>query len=151
MSLSQQVLKEAGQLNLLNMSGSPLEITNLTAAKTLLASDTGRIFTLDLAGGFTVTLPAVATAGAGWNAIFIVKTAPTTHYNITSPAADMHSVLVSSTGGDVSGECTAGTASATIRFAANVATATDRIDIIGNGVSYYALARFDADAAVTTP
>ena len=50
-------------------------VEKLTAAKTLTTGDSGKVFTLDTSGGnFTVTLPAVADAGVGWNCKFIVST-----------------------------------------------------------------------------
>lgn len=53
----------------------------LSAARTLSADDHGKTFFLNLAGGFNVNLPAVA---LGLRLKFVVKTAPTTAYTITS-------------------------------------------------------------------
>ncbi|HEX5074259.1 MAG TPA: hypothetical protein VFW03_13675 [Gemmatimonadaceae bacterium] len=53
----------------------------LVAARKLTAEDHGKTFFLSLAGGFNVTLPPVA---LGLKFKFVVKTAPTTAYTITS-------------------------------------------------------------------
>lgn len=54
----------------------------LITTRTLTAADNGKTFFLDLAGGFTVTLPVSATIGSFF-CRFIVKTSPTTAYVIT--------------------------------------------------------------------
>ena len=46
-------------------------VENISAAKTLDPSDSGKVFTLDLDGTFSITLPTAAQAGAGWTARFI--------------------------------------------------------------------------------
>ena len=46
-------------------------VENVSAAKTLDPSDSGKVFTLDLDGTFSITLPTAAQAGAGWTARFI--------------------------------------------------------------------------------
>ena len=55
----------------------------LITTKALERWDSGKTFSLELAGGFTVTLPTVAQAGAGWNCRFMVGIVPTTAYIIT--------------------------------------------------------------------
>ena len=47
-------------------------VENLTAAKTLDPSDSGKVFTLDQDASFDITLPTASQAGAGWNAKFIL-------------------------------------------------------------------------------
>ena len=43
-------------------------VENITAAKTLDPSDSGKVFTIDSSGGaFSISLPTAANAGAGWN------------------------------------------------------------------------------------
>jgi len=56
----------------------------LITTEALAAADSGKIFFLSLLAGFTVTLPSVADAGAGWYADFIVQTVTTSNnYIIT--------------------------------------------------------------------
>ena len=57
---------------------------SLITTEALEAADSGKIFFLNLLAGFTVTLPSVADAGAGWYADFIVQTVTTSNnYIIT--------------------------------------------------------------------
>ena len=44
----------------------------ITVARTLTAADSGKVFGIDQdSGAYEITLPLAATAGAGWNVIFI--------------------------------------------------------------------------------
>jgi|TARA_R100000049_G_C1912720_1_gene59696 hypothetical protein len=56
-----------------SFSGTVVE--NITAAKTLDPSDSGKVFTLDQDASFDITLPTAAQAGVGWNARFILTDA----------------------------------------------------------------------------
>lgn len=107
----------------------------LTAAVTLKPEDSGKIFTLGTAGGFTVTLPAV-TAAKGCVYTFIVKVAPTTAYIIAGGTADkMSGKVVCSAGGnedeenDITGD--------QFNFIADTAVIGDKVEIICDGVGYY--------------
>jgi len=51
------------------------KVENVTAARTLTAADSGKVFTLDQDASFDITLPTAAAAGAGWNARFILTDA----------------------------------------------------------------------------
>ena len=64
------VVTEQQILNVFNKN----VVESLTTTKQLIAADGGKTFSLDLAAGFTVTLPSIADAGAGWNCKFIVGT-----------------------------------------------------------------------------
>jgi len=118
----------------------------LTAAVTLKASDSGKVFTLGTSGGFTVTLPAVTETG--WHAQFYVKVAPGTAYIITGGTADkMVGTIHSSTGGNADSETTAGADN--INFVASTATIGDRVDIVCDGTHYYVQGFCDADGGIT--
>ncbi len=60
----------------------------LVTTRVLTAADSGKTFGLALAGGFTVTLPALST-GTGMNFKFVIEIAPTTAYIIIANAADL--------------------------------------------------------------
>ena len=63
---------------------------SLTAAYTILASDSGKTFVLDASAGVALTLPSAANMGEGWNCRFIVGTAfDTSNYQLTATAAVM--------------------------------------------------------------
>jgi len=126
--------------------GKPTKITSLliptetiTAARTLLAGDSGKTFMLNLAGGFTVTLPALGTPINGWYAKFIVKTAPTTAYIVKPATGDEDTIkgnLNSSTGQTAAMDFeTAG--GDQVNFVANQAVAGDYIDITTDGVVWF--------------
>jgi len=47
-------------------------VDNLTEARTLDPSDSGKVFTIDQDASFDITLPTASKAGVGWNAKFIL-------------------------------------------------------------------------------
>ena len=49
-------------------------VEEITAAKTLDPSDSGKVFTIDASSSYTISLPKAADAGVGWNCRFIVTT-----------------------------------------------------------------------------
>ena len=49
-------------------------VEEITAAKTLDPSDSGKVFTIDASSEYTISLPKAADAGVGWNCRFIVTT-----------------------------------------------------------------------------
>lgn len=108
------------------------------------AGESGTTFFLDLVGGFTSTLPAVA---AGLNFKFIVKTAPTTAYIITTNAGAnlIYGATIES----------AGTASAvaqaqdTANFVANVAVIGDWMSFESDGTNWYVTGFAAADGGIT--
>jgi hypothetical protein len=106
--------------------GSLSTIVPLTSATTLVAADSGKTFLLNLATGFTVTLPANSTVG--FNARFIVGIAPTTAYIIAAATADtIGGTVLSASGGaeDTEGAFTGDQ----VNFVANTALAGDRVAI----------------------
>lgn len=128
------------------VGGTLANIEVLTAAKTLTSVDSGKTFYLDLAGGFTVTLPANATAG--FKATFIVKTAPTTAYILLAATADtIIGYPVASTGGDESANGNA--AGDQVNFVANTALPSDRVDVEFDGTSVHVRATCKATGAIT--
>ena len=63
-------------------------VHSLTAAYTVLASDSGKDFILDASAGVAITLPSAANMGNGWNCRFIVGTAfSSSNWQITATAA----------------------------------------------------------------
>ncbi len=76
---------------ILQEAGGASSYEQLTAARVLTAADSGKTFALALAGGFTVTLPALSTV-SGFNVKFVVEVAPTSDYVITAATADLDKV-----------------------------------------------------------
>lgn len=73
---------------ILQEAGGASSYERLITTRVLTAADSGKTFGLALAGGFTVTLPALSTV-SGFNARFVVEIAPTTDYVITCATADL--------------------------------------------------------------
>lgn len=116
---------------ILQEAGGASKYERLTAARVLTAADSGKTFALALAGGFTVTLPALA---AGMNFRFVVEVAPTTEYIILSPEGDNLAGLVFASDGEV-GDVEAAFTGDQINFVANKALPGDNayVESIGAG------------------
>lgn len=136
MAQSRKTRHEFGEVSINN---NKLVVESLTSATTLDDEDSGKVFTLNLAGGFTVTLPDPEDAKSGWNATFVVGTAPTGgNYVLTSGSADILAVGASSqdAGGDA--PSSDGTNDTNFNFLQNAALAGDRVHILTDGTTYYA-------------
>tara|TARA_R110002110_G_scaffold164081_1_gene364216 strand:+ start:300 stop:980 length:681 start_codon:yes stop_codon:yes gene_type:complete len=114
---------------------------DIQAVKALAASDSGKIFGLDLLAGFTVTLPAVADAGAGWYCEMVVKTVTTSNnYIVTEKTASDTNKIVSHMGLlelDTGDDGLHSAAHSIITFEATPAKG-DKIRIFCDGTFFYA-------------
>jgi hypothetical protein len=117
----------------------------VTAAKTLTEADSGVTQFLDLAGGFTVTLPALK---LGLRFPFVVKTAPTTAYIIASATNDNIIGWPSNIGGADS-VADGNAAGDVLNFVANVALAGDMAEFFCDGTSWHVRAHAKAINAIT--
>lgn len=131
-----------------------LRVETLTAAKSLDANDSDKIFMLDAVAGFTVTLPAIADAGSGWRCRLVIKTAVTSNgYIITEKVANDTNIVITNgineldvdTGND--GPYNAG--HTTITLVHNVAIAGDWLEIFCDGTNFYVTGQTNADGGVT--
>ncbi len=119
----------------------------LITTRVLTLADSGKTFFLALAGGFTVTLPAIA-GSAGFRAKFFVQIAPTTSYIIASAEGDnMCGQAYSSTGGDAASITSF--SSDQMNFILNVSLIGDSGDVYSDGTNWYARGWSDADAGIT--
>lgn len=116
--------------------------------KTVAASESGKTFYLDLAGGFVTTLPAVA---LGLRYKFIIRTAVTSNMTIVCPgAAALFKGHVLTT--DVNSATDPDfdtTAVATLTFVANKAVAGDLIEVECDGVNWFYSAECSVFDAIT--
>jgi len=122
-------------------------IHDLTAAYTVLDSDSGKIFTLDSAGGaYSITLPTAPTRG--FHCKFVVKEdTPTGAITIAAGSAILDGTQKDA-GGDAANS-TAGTAVSNLV----VGTATkqgDSIDLVSDGVTYYFECLSSTNNSITT-
>lgn len=120
----------------------------LITTRVLTAADSGKTFGLALAGGFTVTLPALATS-PGFNARFVVEVAPTTAYIILSAELDNIAGSVYESSGGAGDTETAFTADQ-INFVANTAVIGDQADIQAVGTAGWAGRAFVSAAGGAT-
>ena len=121
---------------------SSSEVVIATNIITAVESDT--TFYLNAAGGFTSTLPAPA---IGLKYKFIVKTAPTTAYIITTTSG---AILMYGTWLDVTGELTYFAARDTFNFVANKSKIGDSLEVESDGTNWYCQAQSGLDAGITT-
>lgn len=117
-------------------------VETITGAKTLTASDSGKMFTLSAGTGAQVTLTSVAIVG--FNARFTVGTAfDTTNWTIKAGtsviqgSADVNSTLVPASNEN------------TISFVASAETIGDYIEIYSDGTNFYAYGIGAAAGAIT--
>ena len=116
----------------------------VTTTNVITAAESGTTFFLNAVGGFTSTLPAVA---AGLNFKFVVKTAPTTAYIITTNAGD--NVLYGLTVERAGTAGVAGAARDTVNFVASQAIIGDTYEFTCDGTNWYMRGMVDVAAACT--
>mgnify|MGYP003110983347 CR=1 FL=1 len=98
----------------------------------------------------TVNLPAAATAGAGWNAEFIVKTAPIDapgYYISSSDTANIFGTVMDSAAGAM--DTTTGTGVDTITFVNSEASTGDRVSLLCDGTNFHVQGAVSGAAALT--
>lgn len=121
---------------ILQEAGGASMYERLITTRVLVAADSGKTFGLALAGGFTVTLPALATS-PGFNAKFIVEVAPTTAYIIASAENDNIAGSCYTSDGNAGDSETAFTADQ-MNFVATSAIIGDAADIAAVGTAGWA-------------
>lgn len=130
---STAITATAAELNMAADSSANVEV--VAATNVITAAESGKTFFLSLAGGFTSTLPAPA---AGLRYSFIVKTAPTTAYIITTNAgANVLYGTVANNGAEAEANGIDIAAQDTINFVANQAKVGDTVDVVSDGTNWY--------------
>ena len=119
---------------------------DIQGTKALDAADSGKILGLDLLAGFTMTLPAIADAGAGWYCDIVVKTVTTSNqYIITEKtSADTNKICAIGLEAATTGAQISNAGFTTMTFDATP-TKGDKISIYCDGTFYYATAITAAD------
>lgn len=111
----------------------------LAATEVLVAADSGKTLFLNAVGGFDTKLPAPA---LGLRFKFIVKTAPTTAYTVTTNGTTQNVLFgsISSPDLDAGGDATLTNATGVdvVSFAANKAKIGDWVEVISDGTNWYA-------------
>jgi hypothetical protein len=141
MSKSQQILQEFSNIivtgSVTNQGSVVCATETLAAASTLDSADSGKVFFLALANGFTTTLPPVQ---AGATLKFIVSVAPTTAYVITAGSAIIHGLGVTPQDAAGTVDSTANTPVTVINFVATKAKIGDYVELVSNGTNWFATA-----------
>jgi len=115
----------------------------VTATNVITAAESGTTFFLNIAGGFTSTLPAAAT---GLKYKFIVSTAPTTAYIITTNSS---ANILFGTFLDIVGELVYFSAQDTLNFVASTSVVGDFLEVESDGTNWYCTAKSGADGGIT--
>ena len=126
-------------------SNALLNIVDISAAYTVLQSDSGNVFMLS-GGPYTITLPVAADLAEGWNCKFVLKAA--------NPAGDIKidagstiiDLVMKDPGGNASNS-TAGTAKQFVIFHTEC-TQGDMVNLFTDGTTYYAEALSGVDDAI---
>jgi hypothetical protein len=127
---------------------------DLTETTSLTPADSGKVFFLNSSTEFTVTLPSVADAGAGFNCKFMVKAAPDgADYVISEKAASDTNVIIvngiNELETDTNDDGVSNTGCTFINFKDGVAIAGDWVELLCDGTNWYATGQTKADGGVT--
>ena len=134
-------------------SNSLLNIVDISAAYTVLQSDSGNVFMLS-GGPYTITLPVAADLQEGWYCKFIVKAAPSSaDYVISEKASSDTNVIIVNGISELEtddGEDGVYNAGCTfINFKDGVSVAGDWVELLCDGTNWYATGQTKADGGVT--
>ena len=148
-----------------SIQGYSPTIVTLIATKSVEISDSGTIFFLNIAGGFTVTMPTLAQVlaseagsggdgeGGGFWCKFIVKTAPTTDYIITEDAADSDKCigLITEAEIDTSSDGPSSSGYTFTKFIASGSASVvgDWVEYASDGVNWYVNGSTQKDGGIT--
>ena len=120
------------------VSDFKLKYEEIAAARTLTAADSGKVFGVNQASAYEITLPLAASAGAGWNAKFVLSTvAANAVTNANNTAED--TIVGMTAGGDGGAGSSAESAVDEIVFISG-AQLGDQVELFCNGINYFAKA-----------
>lgn len=133
---------------LLQEDGLRFETEDLTAASTLDASDSGKIFFLNSATEFATTLPSPT---AGVNFKFIVKAAPSgaSYTIVTASSANIIIGGINELEVDTGDDGPYIADGDTITFVDGTAVVGDWVELISDGTSWYVTGQANADGGIT--
>ena len=120
------------------VSDFKLKYEEISAARTLTAADSGKVFGVNQASAYEITLPLAASAGAGWNAKFVLSTVAANAVTIANNTAE-DTIVGMTVGGDGGAGSSAESAVDEIVFISG-AQLGDTVEIFCNGINYFAKA-----------
>ena len=129
------------------VSDMKLKYEQIAAARTLTAADSGKVFGVNQASAYEITLPLAASAGAGWHCKFVLSTVAANAVTIANNTAEdtIVGVVAGADGGTGS---SAESAVDEIVFISGAALG-DQVEIFCNGINYFAKALAHDVAHVT--
>jgi len=121
------------------VSDFKLKYEEIAAARTLTAADSGKVFGINQASAYEITLPLAATAVAGWNAKLVLSVKAANAVTIANDTAEdtIIGMTVGADGG--TGNSTDSTAVDEIVFISG-AELGDTVELFCNGVNFFAKA-----------
>ncbi len=122
-------------------------IVDISAAYTLLPSDSGNVFNINQASAYEITLPLMSTIEKGWNATFVIGTVDTNAVTIANNTAE-DSIVGGITGADGGAATHAETAVDEIVFISG-AVLGDTCTVLYNGANF-CVTGYAADVAHIT-
>jgi hypothetical protein len=123
-------------------------VETVITTNVIASTECGKTFFLDLAGGFTSTLPAPV---AGCKFKFIAVTAPTTAYIVASNAgADIIHITVNELETDTGDDGPWDDNADAVSFAANVAATGDFLECVSDGTGWYCDGQSKLDGGFTS-
>ena len=120
------------------VSDMKLKYEQIAAARTLTAADSGKVFGVNQASAYEITLPLAATAGAGWHCKFVLSTVAANAVTIANNTAE-DTIVGMTAGGDGGAGSSAESAVDEIVFISG-AQLGDQVELFCNGINYFAKA-----------
>jgi hypothetical protein len=120
----------------------------ISAARTLAEADSGKVFGINQASAYEITLPTAAAAGVGWNVKFVLSTVASNAVTIANNTAEDTIVGMVVGADDGAAGNSAGTAVDEIVFISG-AELGDTVELLCNGVNFFAKAMCHDVAHVT--
>ena len=130
------------------VSDMKLKYEQIAAARTLTAADSGKVFGINQASAYEITLPLAASAGAGWNAKFVLSTVAANAVTIANNTAEDTIVGMVAGADDGAAGNSAESAVDEIVFISGAALG-DTVELFCNGINYFAKAIVHDVAHVT--
>ena len=120
------------------VSDMKLKYEQIAAARTLTAADSGKVFGVNQASAYEITLPLAASAGAGWHCKFVLSTVAANAVTIANNTAE-DTIVGMTAGGDGGAGSSAESAVDEIVFISG-AQLGDQVELFCNGINYFAKA-----------
>ena len=115
-----------------------LKYEEIAAARTLTAADSGKVFGVNQASAYEITLPLAASAGAGWHCKFVLSKVASNAVTIANNTAE-DTIIGMTAGADGGAGSSAGSAVDEIVFISG-AELGDQVELFCNGINYFAKA-----------